>query len=121
MKPVTLKSSLVVVLLCALCIAYGGCASFFANAVQVTGKVRLSDNPSSGHGGVLVRTELRHTISAPDGSFLIEGDITYNEESFYIGFHMAGYQSVQKLVTAKKSKDSREISLDVGTVTLTKI
>jgi len=98
-----------------------GCATIFSNNVHIKGKVRLSDNPVSGHGGVRVSTDLVSTVSQSDGSFTIEGSIEYDEESFYMLFEKAGYRSVEKLVTAKKPEKSKDIDIDLGTVTLSKL
>jgi len=68
-----------------------GCARIFrVYDVAIVGKVTLSDNPSSGYGGIRVSTENESTTTDKEGNFRIEGNI-FENVIITVYFEKSGY------------------------------
>lgn len=105
-----------------------GCASWFwENEVEVKGVARLSDNPSTGHAGIVVSTNTKSTTSAKDGSFSLVGLILNGTTHLELIFSKPGYETTHKQVdidyTAGTTggNNAPDQVVDVGTVTLRKL
>ena len=111
----------------ALCLSIG-CSWSLSADVEIVGKVILSDNPTSGHGGVEVSNGYVSTTSDIEGSFVLEEQILASR-TFYITFTKSGYIDLyqHEVTTGYPSSDNSTNSeegphiVDIGTITLTKI
>ena len=61
----------------------------------IIGRVRLSDNPSSGHGGVTVKTDTESTKTSNNGEFSLEGSIV-RKGTIVLYFEKSGYKTESK-------------------------
>jgi hypothetical protein len=79
----------------------------------------LSDNPSTGHGGVIVTCGSINAISRIDGSFELHGDVI-DEITLEIKFQKTLYkEKIMKVdIPYPNDNDEGNIKVDVGTVVL---
>jgi len=103
-----------------------GCSSFLAEDVKIVGVVFLSDNPPSGHGGVVVSNGYISTTSRFDGAFVLKGRIL-GDASFTVTFTKPGYNGASYDVKVDYASDKKPTEsgvdnfIDLGKVNLTKI
>jgi len=95
------------------------CALIFSKTLNIEGRVRLSDNPVSGHGGVRIFTPSVNTFSKSDGNFVLEATIT-RKELVTIFFEKAGYLTESRVLEVEFDTEE-DPKINVGTVTLQKI
>ncbi len=68
-----------IILICLLLFHFNNCARVLQTYEgRIVGKVRLSDNPPTGNGGVDIYTDTMATNSRDDGKFSLEGSIVRN-------------------------------------------
>ena len=79
------------ILLLYIALYFDGCANLLrVDDVAIVGRVKLSDNPSSGYGGITVSTENESTTTDREGKFRIEGSIFANV-TIIVYFEKSGY------------------------------
>ena len=95
------------------------CAGLLIDEASIKGKVKLSDNPSYGHGGVLVSCGRIITTTDSDGSFELIGDVL-DEITLDVKFQKSHY--IEKIIKVDvpypAESDKGNIDVDVGTVIL---
>ena len=101
-----------------LCLVLG-CSLFLCKDIKIIGMVQLSDNPPGGHGGVLVFTDAKSTITAPDGYFELRGSITM--EDLYIEFHFEKQGYKPKVCSVFIHKNFTDSVVNIGKVVLERI
>jgi len=109
-------------LLFAIALATGmSCASLLVDEAKIVGKVKLSDNPATGNGGVVVSTELVSALTDKNGSFELVGDVM-SEFTTELRFQKTHYKETVITVDIPYPSDSdSSILVDIGTVTLERI
>jgi len=95
------------------------CAGLLIDEAIIKGKVKLSDNPSYGHGGIHVSCESISATTTSDGSFELHGDVM-GEITLDVKFQKALYKekTVQVDVPYPADSEKGNIEVDVGTVVL---
>lgn len=95
------------------------CAGLSIYEAIIKGKVKLSDNPSYGHGGVLVSCGIKSTITASDGSYELHGDVFggWSEITLVLKFQKALYKE-KTIVIDDFDSEKENLEVDVGTVVL---
>ena len=103
-----------------------GCARVLSRDVQITGDVRLSDDPGT-NAGVLVSNGFQEAVTDHSGYFTIEGKIVAGDADFTLTFSKNGYVSETRTIQVKFSGDTTPSNSDfdsiisLGTITLTAI
>lgn len=95
------------------------CSLLLYRYAIITGKVRLSDNPPGGHGGVVVSTNAVSTHTGADGKFTLEGNITTGNVEVFIHFQKDGYESMVYELDIPSGTDT--VKIDIGTIVLQKM
>lgn len=95
------------------------CASLLVEETIIKGKVQLSDNPSYGHGNVLVSSGPISTFTNSDGTFELKGDV-FNDITLKVNFQRTLYidKSIEVEVQYPAEGDKNAIEVDVGKVVL---
>ena len=96
------------------------CGTILNHETTISGTVVLSDNPSTGHGDVLVAAELITTITDKDGAFVLEGNVL-SEGSIKIEFTKENYRPHTIKVDIEYPESGKSVSVDVGTIELERI
>jgi hypothetical protein len=106
-----------IILMITLCLS--NCAGLLTEEAIISGKVKLSDNPTTGHGGVIVTCGSINSITRKDGSFELQGDVM-GEITLEIRFQKTLYKEKIMRVDIPYTKEDDEINIkvDVGTVVL---
>ena len=83
------------------------CFSCSTDEIHITGTVRLSDDPLSGNGDVLVYTDNKETYSNSDGDFCLSGEVYagYGDE-FLIRFFKLGYNDTFSVITLPELEEN---------------
>lgn len=100
-------------------ILINGCAQIKSFDGKIIGKVKLSDNPPTGNGNVLVYTNSISTTTATDGTFSLIGT-AIGKDIIYVSFEKQGYK--YETVEAKLGVDtSYGYVCNLGEIVLEKI
>lgn len=92
------------------------CAILLTSEITIIGKVELSDNPQTGHGGVNITTERISTISTNDGSFKLKFSILTNK-GVRLKFQKIGYKDTTIYVNFQLSL-GQDTTIDIGKIKL---
>ena len=120
----TIKNISFIILIFLLSSHFNNCARVLQTYEgRIVGKVRLSDNPTTGHGNVDIYTDTMSIKSRDDGKFALDGSIVRNG-TVNLYFDKSGY--ITKILEIhfdnfEFDEDERINICDVGEVVLEKI
>ena len=85
------------------------CLSCSSDEIHIDGTVRLSDDPPSGHGDVLIYTDNKETYSYSDGYFRLSGEVYmgYGDE-LLIQLYKSGYIDTFRIITLPELEEDED-------------
>lgn len=93
------------------------CAILISSEIKITGKVKLSDNPQTGHGGVNITAERVSAVSANDGSFDLKFTILSSKYT-NIKFQKIGYKDTIIGINISWGQDT---TINIGEIRLSRL
>lgn len=105
----------IVILVFTFCLILS-CASFLSANVKIKGKVKLADNPPSGHGGVHVQVGKISTTTYNDGTFQLNATYFCTH---YIEVYFKKERYKDTIISLFLSGEKTDSVIDLGEIVLT--